>query len=97
MDLQFEWNSQKARSNFKKHGVDFEEAKTVFIDPLAYIFNDEWHSFGEQREIIIGHDRKNRLLLVCFTEKNKLIRIISARLTTKKERQDYEEYRQFSN
>lgn len=64
----------------------------VFLDPLAYIFDDEWHSVGERREIIIGHDRKNRLLLVCFTERNQIIRIISASLATKKERQDYEKY-----
>jgi uncharacterized DUF497 family protein len=95
MNLQFEWDRQKARLNLKKHGIDFEEAKAVFRDPLAYIFDDEWHSIREKREIIIGHDDKNRLLLVCFTERNQIIRIISARLATKKERQDYEEYREF--
>jgi hypothetical protein len=95
MDLRFEWDDQKARLNLKKHGINFEEAKAVFRDPLAYIFDDEWHSSGEKREIIIGHDHKNRLLLICFTERNQIIRIISARLTTKKERQDYEEYTQF--
>ncbi|MBZ8182924.1 BrnT family toxin [Oscillatoria salina] len=95
MNLQFEWDDQKASLNFKKHGIDFEEAKTVFKDPLAYIFDDEWHSVGEKREIIIGHDDKNHLVLVCYTEKNQIIRIISARLATKKERQDYEKYRQF--
>lgn len=94
MDLQFDWDSNKARLNLKKHSIDFEEAKTVFRDPLAYIFDDEWHSVGEQREIIIGHDDQNRLLLVCFTERNQIIRIISARLVTKKERQDYEQYTQ---
>ena len=92
MKLQFEWDEQKAKLNLKKHSIDFEEAKTVFRDPLAYIFDDEWHSVGEKREIIIGHDGKNRLLLVCFTERNQIIRIISARLATKKERQDYEKY-----
>ena len=95
MDLQFEWDDQKARLNFQKHGINFEEAKTVFRDPLAYIFDDQWHSVGEKREIIIGHDDKNRLILVSFTERNQIIRIISARLAPKKERQDYEEYRQF--
>ena len=92
MELQFEWNEQKAKRNLKKHSIDFEEAKIVFRDPLAYIFDDEWHSVGERREIIIGHDNKNRLLLVCFTERNQVIRIISAGLATKKERQDYEKY-----
>ncbi len=95
MDLQFEWDEQKATQNLKKHGIDFEAAKTVFIDPLAYIFDDEWHSVGERREIIIGHDINNRLLLVFFTERAKVIRIISARLATKKERRDYEEYTDF--
>lgn len=55
MSLIFEWDSQKAISNIKKHGVSFEEAKTVFSDPIAYIFDDEWHSIGKRREIIIGH------------------------------------------
>ncbi|WP_127085258.1 BrnT family toxin [Dulcicalothrix desertica] len=73
-------------------GVSFEDAKTVFDDPDAYIFNDEWHSVNEQRETIVGHDLSNRLLLVCFTERLSVIRIISARLTTKKERRDYEQY-----
>ncbi len=95
MDLQFDWDSQKAKINSKKHGINFEEAKAVFKDPLAYIFEDEWHSISETREIIIGHAQKHRLVLVCFTERNQIIRIISARLVTKKERQDYEEYRRF--
>ncbi|NCS79486.1 MAG: BrnT family toxin [Microcystis aeruginosa K13-07] len=85
----------KAKLNLKKHGINFEEAKAVFRDPLAYIFDDEWHSVSEKREIIIGHDDNNRLLVVCFTERNQIIRIISARLTTKKERQDYEKYTGF--
>ncbi len=58
MELQFEWDKQKAKLNLKKHSIDFEEAKTVFRDPLAYIFDDEWHSVGEKRQIIIVHDRK---------------------------------------
>ncbi|MDF5721735.1 MAG: BrnT family toxin [Rhizonema sp. PD37] len=95
MSLQFEWDNQKARLNLKKHNIDFEEAKAVFRDPLAYIFDDQWHSIGEKREIIIGHDDQNRLLLVVFTERNQIIRIISARLATKKEHQDYEEYTKF--
>ncbi len=95
MDLQFEWDEQKATLNFQKHGITFEEAKTVFVDSLAYIFDAQWHSGREQREIIIGHDDKNRLMLVCFTERNGIIRIINARLATKKERKNYEEYTQF--
>jgi uncharacterized protein len=55
MSLQFEWDSRKAESNLAKHGVSFEEAITVFADPLARIFNDEEHSGKQRREIIIGH------------------------------------------
>lgn len=95
MNLEFEWDNQKATLNLKKHGISFEAAKTVFDDPLAYIFDDEWYSVGERREIIIGHDQDHRLLLVCFTERTNVIRIISARLATKKERRDYEEFTGF--
>lgn len=89
--MQFEWNSLKATANLKKHGVSFEEAKTVFDNPLAVIFDDEAHSIGEQREIIIGHSRQNRLLLVAFTERFGNVRIISVRLATRQERKDYEQ------
>ncbi|MBE9195562.1 BrnT family toxin [Synechocystis sp. LEGE 06083] len=92
MNLQFEWDFQKAELNIRKHDVSFEDAKTVFYDPLAYIFNDEWHSTDEQREIIIGHNSRGYLLVVSFTERNRIIRIISARLATNKERKDYEQY-----
>jgi uncharacterized protein len=91
MSLEFEWDLEKAASNLKKHGVTFEEAATVFGDPLAAIFNDQVHSEEEQREIIVGHSAKNRLLLVCFTERAGAVRLISARRATKRERKDYEE------
>jgi hypothetical protein len=92
MGLHFEWDKNKAASNSKKHKVKFEEALTIFRDPLARIFFDKEHSFAERREIIIGHSMHNRLLVVCFTERDKdVIRIFSARLATKKERKDYEE------
>ena len=91
MTLEFEWDEDKASSNLKKHRVTFEEAATVFADPLAAIFDDEVHSEEEQREIIIGHSGENQLLLVCFTERAGAIRIISARRATKRERKDYEE------
>jgi uncharacterized DUF497 family protein len=91
MSLEFEWDGDKAASNEKKHQVSFEEAATVFADPLAAIFDDEVHSEEEQREIIVGHSDKNRLLLVSFTERAGAIRIISARQATKRERRDYEE------
>jgi len=89
--MQFEWNPEKAELNLKKHEVDFSEAETVFGDPLAKIFDDEEHSFDEKREIIVGHSIQNRLLIVGFTEReNDTVRIISARITTPKERRDYE-------
>jgi hypothetical protein len=91
MSLKFEWDDAKAKNNFKKHNVTFDKAVTVFYDPLALIFDDEEHSIDEQREIIIGHSNNNRLLLVFFTERRNNIRIISARIATKKERSDYEE------
>ena len=95
MSLEFEWDENKAKLNLKKHGIGFETATTVFNDPLAYIFDDTWHSTVEQREIIIGHDLSSRILLVCFTERNNQIRIISARLATKKERRNYEQHTEF--
>jgi uncharacterized DUF497 family protein len=92
MSYRFVWDDNKARSNIIDHGVSFDEASTVFEDSLARIFDDEQHSKEERREIIIGHSVNNRMLLVCFTERpEEIIRIISARLPTPRERKDYEE------
>jgi len=91
MSPSFTWDVAKAASNRKKHSVSFEEAQTVFDNPLAVIFYDEAHSATEPREIIIGHSVDNRLLLVCFVERDDGIRIISARKATAQERNDYEE------
>ncbi len=92
MALRFEWDEDKAASNFLKHGVTFEEACTVFADPLAVIFEDEEHSVEETREILIGHSGMNHLVLVSFTERGEdLVRIISARKASKREKKDYEE------
>ena len=89
--MQFEWNPEKAEANLKKHGVDFEEAKTVFGDFLARIFDDAEHSFEEKRHGIVGHSANNRLLIISYTEKeDDTIRIISARETTPRERRKYE-------
>lgn len=88
--MRFDWDEEKARSNRRKHGVSFEEAKTVFEDPLAAIFEDDRHSAEERREIIIGHSDKRQLLLVFFTERPQAIRIFSVRRPTKKEHKDYE-------
>jgi uncharacterized DUF497 family protein len=89
--VRFEWDEEKARSNRRKHGVSFEEAKTVFDDSLAAIFDDEQHSAGEQREIIIGYSGQSRLLLVFFTERPQGVRIFGARPATRQEQKDYEE------
>jgi len=92
MGLRFEWDRNRASTNLTRHGVSFDEASTVFDNPLAKIFDDDAHSVYERREIIIGHSATNRLLVVCFTEvEDDVIRIISAREPTKKERKDYEE------
>jgi len=92
--MNFEWDDNKARLNWQNHGIEFYEAKTVFADPLARIFNDVWHSIDEYREIIIGNSSQGRLLLVCFTEHNVgTIRIISSRETTTRERKQYEDHR----
>ena len=92
MDLVFEWDDQKAKWNHRKHGITFDEATTVFEDALASIFLDEDHSSAEEREIIVGYSILNRLLLVCFTERAKdRVRIISARMASRRERRDYED------
>jgi uncharacterized protein len=91
MSLKFEWDPRKAASNVSKHGISFEEALTVFGDSLARIFEDEDHSSEEQREIIIGHSVKERLLVICFTAQGESVRVFSARRATKREQKDYEE------
>ena len=89
--MQFEWDPKKARENVGKHAVTFEEAMTVFKDPLARIHDDPDHSVGEWREIIIGTSDVGRLILVCFTERGERVRIINARTAEPAERYDYEE------
>ena len=89
--MRFSWDPRKADSNFRKHGIAFDEAITVFNDPLALIFDDTIHSENEHREIIIGYSALRRLVLVCFVERvEDTIRIISARRATKDEIRDYE-------
>ena len=94
MAPEFEWDAQKAEENKKRHGVPFEEALTVFADPLAAIFDDPDHSGDERRELIIGHSAAQRLLIVSFTERGRRTRIIGAREVTARERNDYEQKRQ---
>jgi uncharacterized DUF497 family protein len=91
MSVGFEWNKGKAMLNLAKHRVAFDEATTVFDDPLAVIFDDLSHSSTEHREIIVGHSVSHRLLLVCFSERADKIRILSARPLTRTERKNYEE------
>ena len=89
-ELRFTWDDAKAAANRRKHGVSFEEAATVFADPLAMRFDDVDHSDEEDRFILIGTSIKGRLLLVVFVEpESALIRIISARRVTRREREDY--------
>jgi uncharacterized protein len=88
MSLEFEWNAKKAEANQAIHGIDFEEALTVFRDPLARIFEDEEHSGDEPREIMIGHSVKQRLILVCFKVRGARVRIMSARKATRLDRKD---------
>ena len=87
----FEWDSKKASSNLRKHGVSFEEAVTVFMDPLARIHDDPDHSQDEEREIIVGRSAGAKLLVVSYNEEDETISIISVRRATKLERNDYEE------
>lgn len=91
MDLQFEWDDAKAKANLKKHGVAFDEALSVFADPLARIFDDPDHSENEPRELIVGFSAKPRLLVVGFTERSGRVRLVHARRATKTERKRHEE------
>jgi len=91
-DLQFTWDPAKAAANLRKHGVAFEDASTVFRNPLAKVLPDPTHSEREQRSLILGHSAGGRLLLVVFTETEERIRIISARDASARERREYEEH-----
>ena len=87
----FEGNPVKAKIILAKHSVSFQEAATVFGNPLSETFDDPDHSVGEQRFIIIGHSAGGRLLFVSHTDDGKTVRIISAREATRTERKQYEE------
>jgi uncharacterized protein len=89
--IEFEWNPEKARSNYEKHNVSFEEAATVFDDLLSVTFPDPDHSIGESRYVIIGLSRFGQLLIVAHTDREETIRIISARKATRQERRFYEQ------
>jgi uncharacterized protein len=89
--MEFEWNPGKAKSNNEKHGVNFEEAATVFNDSLSVTFPDPGHSVGESRYVIIGISKFGKLLIVSHTDREDKIRIISAREATRQERRFYEQ------
>ena len=88
--MQFEWDRDKEVSNRRKHGVTFDEAVTVFYDPLAATFGDPNHSVEEDRLITVGYSARGRFLVVCHTERGGAIRIISARRATARERKRHE-------
>jgi uncharacterized DUF497 family protein len=91
MPLTFEWDENKAKSNSAKHGVSFEEASTVFGDPLSLTIPDPAHSRAEDRFVILDHSHQQELLVVVHTERGDNIRIISARRASRKESKKYEE------
>ena len=88
--MQFEWDPEKAKRNYRKHRVSFEEAVTVFYDPLSASFDDPDYSVGEQRLITVGFSSRGRLLVVSHAERGKATRIISARRATAHERKKHE-------
>lgn len=90
-DLQFAWDEAKAARNLEKHGVTFDEASSVFRDPLGKLVPDPTDPSGEDRAIMMGHSDQGRLLLVVFAERADRIRIISARDATRRERHGDEE------
>jgi hypothetical protein len=89
--MEFEWDPAKAAENLKKHGVSFDEAASVFGDPLALTFEDPDHSASEERLITFGESIQRRLLVVSHIPRASRIRIISARRITRRERKIYEE------
>lgn len=89
--LWFEWDPEKAASNEAKHGVSFEEAATAFGDPLSLTVPDPEHSLGEARFVLLGLSYLRRLVVVVHAETGSSIRLISARIATRRERRSYEE------
>jgi hypothetical protein len=91
--MRFEWDQTKAATNLAKHGISFEEATTVFGDPLSDTFDDPDHPVDEQRFLIVGASDRGRMLIVAHTDDGAVVRIISAREPTSGERKSYEESR----
>jgi uncharacterized DUF497 family protein len=88
--MQFEWDRRKALANLEKHGLSFDEAVTVFYDPLAATFDDPDPSEGERRRVTVGYSALGHLLVVCHTERGECVRLISARPGTSRERKRHE-------
>jgi uncharacterized DUF497 family protein len=88
--MRFEWDRKKAEKNLKKNGVTFQEAATVFGDPLALTFHDPDHSFEEERQLTFGQTLQRRLVVVSHTRRGERTRIINARLMDRNERVIYE-------
>ena len=91
MRYTFEWDPEKADANFQKHGVSFDEASTVFGDPLSLLMPDPDHSADEERYLVLGMSAHQKLLVVAFAERPPNTRLISARRATRAERKGYEE------
>ena len=89
--MKFAWDPKKAHTNLKNHGVSFQEAATVFRDPISVTGYDPDHSVDEDRFVTFGISKQRRLLVVSHTEEGEFVRIISSRLATKWERKIYEE------
>ncbi len=89
--MEFEWDLDKAAGNLAKHGVSFQEAASVFGDPLAITYYDPDHSEDEDRYLTFGHSAEGRLLVISHTDRGEHTRIISARPMARKERQKYEQ------
>lgn len=90
MSFTFEWDDEKATENLTKHGVSFSEASTVFADPLSRTIPDPLHSEEEERFVVLGESGLHHTLVVVHTYRGDVIRIISARMATSRERRDYE-------
>ena len=91
MGYRFEWDAAKAAGNLRKHGVSFDEAITVFGDPLSVLISDPDHSRGEKRYLLLGTSNRQRLLVVASAERSPRTRVISARRANRRERRKYEE------
>jgi hypothetical protein len=89
--FEFEWNGSKARSNVRRHGVEFAAAITAFDDPLSLTVPDPDHSSTEERFLLVGHAADGRIVVVSFVERGFRLRIISARLATRHERRSYQD------